>query len=171
MIRVAAYILVAVLALAGGVAVKVFLSRVEQSAAASLPLSSFPDLSGKQHSLSEWQGKIQVVNFWATWCPPCRKEIPDLIALQRDYADKGIVVIGIAIDDRQAVADYLNETKINYPVLMGTDEGIAFARLLGNSVDAVPFTVIVGREGQIIYRQPGEFSKEKMLGIIAPLIN
>jgi len=171
MIRVAVTILVAVFALAGGIAFKVFLSRMQQSAAAPLPAFSLPDLSGKQHSFSEWEGKIRVINFWATWCPPCRKEIPGFIALQQEYAAKGVVIIGIAIDDGEAVADYLKETKINYPVLMGTDDGIALARQLGNGVDAVPFTVIVDRQGKIIHRQPGEFSKEKILEIITPLMS
>lgn len=164
-------ILVAICALAGGIVFKSFLLRTGQSATAPLPEFSLQDLSGKPHSIAEWQGKVRVINFWATWCPPCRKEIPDLIKLQQEYAAKGVVVIGIAIDDPEAVADYLNETKINYPVLMGTDEGIALARQLGNSVDAVPFTVIVDRQGIIKFRQPGEFSKEKIQEIITPLVH
>lgn len=168
--RIVAIILVAAFALAGGIAFKVFLAQRAQSSPAPLPAFSLPDLSGKPHHISEWQGKIRVINFWATWCPPCRKEIPDFIALQQQYVDRGLVVIGIAIDDQQAVADYLDKTKINYPVLMGTDDGIALARQLGNSVDAVPFTVIVNRSGEIVYRQPGELSREKFLEILASLI-
>ncbi len=169
--RITVTLLVAVFALAGGIASKLILSRLEQSAEMILPTFSLPDLSGKLHSISEWQGKIRVINFWATWCPPCRKEIPDLIALQQAYATKGVEVIGIAIDDREAVADYLKETKINYPVLMGSDEGVTLARQLGNTVDAIPFTIIVNLQGKIIFRQPGEFSKEKILEIITPFIN
>ena len=169
--RITVTLLVAVFALAGGIASKLILSRLEQSAEMILPTFSLPDLSGKLHSISEWQGKIRVINFWATWCPPCRKEIPDLIALQQAYATKGVEVIGIAIDDREAVADYLKETKINYPVLMGSDEGVTLARQLGNTVDAIPFTIIVNLQGKIIFRQPVEFSKEKILEIITPFIN
>ncbi|MDO9106547.1 MAG: TlpA disulfide reductase family protein [Methylovulum sp.] len=169
--RIALVAIVAALALFVGIAVNVFLSPMGPDQTVSLPPFSLPDLSGKQRSAAEWQGQIRVINFWATWCPPCRKEIPGLVALQREYAAQGVVVIGIAIDDQQAVADYLNETKINYPILMGANEGIALARELGNRVDAVPYTLIVDRQGAIIYRHQGEFPKEKMLDIIAPLIH
>jgi thiol-disulfide isomerase/thioredoxin len=111
-----------------------------------------------------------VLNFWATWCPPCLKEIPDFIDLQKQYADKGLQFIGIALEDKEPVAEYAAKTKINYPILSGGDNGIALAHQLGNSMDAVPYTLIVNRQGQIIYRHPGELSKEQLLKVIAPLL-
>ena len=130
-----------------------------------------PDVSGNFHNISEWQGKILVINFWATWCPPCLKEIPEFMALQEQYSDKGLQFIGIAIDDQDSVQEYLLSTKINYPILIGGVTGIALAQQLGNSFDAVPFTLVVNQQGQIIHRQPGEFSREQLMEIIAPLIN
>ena len=120
--------------------------------------------------MSEWQGKIRVINFWATWCPPCLKEIPEFIALQEQYATKGLQFIGIAIDDQDPVGEYLATIKINYPILISGDTGIGLAHQLGNIVDAVPFTVVVNQQGQIIYRHQGEFSKEQILKIIEPLL-
>ena len=163
-------IIVALLALLGGMMAKKFLSTAAQTGPTPLPDFNLPDVSGNQHSISEWQGKILVINFWATWCPPCRKEIPEFIALQQQYAAHGLQFIGIAIDDQDAVEEYLASTKINYPMLIGGINGIALAHQLGNSVDAVPFTLVVDRQGQIIYRHPGGLSRERITEIIAPLI-
>ena len=89
---------------------------------------NLPDVFGNIHSISEWQGKILIINFWATWCPPCRKEIPEFIALQEQYSAKGLQFIGIAIDDQDSVQEYLVSTKINYPMLIGGVTGIALAQ-------------------------------------------
>ena len=94
-----------------------------------------------------------------------------IYCLQEQYSDKGLQFIGIAIDDQDSVQEYLLSTKINYPILIGGVTGIALAQQLGNSFDAVPFTLVVNQQGQIIHRQPGEFSREQIMEIIAPLIN
>ncbi|MDD5268902.1 MAG: TlpA disulfide reductase family protein [Methylococcales bacterium] len=163
-------IIAALLALGGGIMFRGFLSPVTQTNPTPLPEFNLPDVSGNQHNISEWQGKIRVINFWATWCPPCLKEIPGFIALQEQYAAKGLQFIGIAIDDQEPVGKYLATIKINYPILIGGDTGIGLAHQLGNIVDAVPFTVVVNRQGQIIYRHQGEFSKELILKTIEPLL-
>ena len=163
-------IIAAVLALGGGILARGLLSPAEQTSPAPLPDFNLADVSGNQHTISEWQGKIRVINFWATWCPPCLKEIPEFIALQEQYAAKGLQFIGIAIDDQEPVTEYLATIKINYPILISGDTGIGLAHQLGNIVDAVPFTVVVNQQGQIIYRHQGEFSKEQILKIIEPLL-
>jgi thiol-disulfide isomerase/thioredoxin len=163
-------IFVALLALVGGMMAKEFLSTTAQTTPSPLPDINLPDVSGKLHNISEWRGKILVINFWATWCPPCLKEIPEFIALQEQFSGKGVQFIGIAIDDQDAVEEYLISTQINYPMLIGGINGIALAHQLGNSVDAVPFTLVVDRQGQIIYRHPGGFSREQLMEIITPLI-
>ena len=164
-------IIAAVLALGGGILAREFLAPVEQTSPTPLPDFNLPDVSGNQHNISEWQGKILIINFWATWCPPCLKEIPEFMALQEQYAAKGLQFIGIAIDDQEPVEEYLATTKINYPILIGGVTGIALAHQLGNIVDAVPFTLVVNQQGQIIHRQPGEFSREQIMKIITPLLN
>lgn len=135
-----------------------------------LPAFSFPDLSGRQRSISEWQGKLLIINFWATWCPPCKKEIPEFIELQQHYSSEGLQFIGIAIEDKESVDEYLSFININYPVLIGGDGGIALAHQLGNLFDGVPFTVVVDAAGQIIHRHQGELSKEQILEVIKPLL-
>ena len=169
--KTAPIIIAAIIALVLGMTARYFFSPAESTGPSALPGFNLPDLSGREHNISEWQGKILVINFWATWCPPCRKEIPDFIALQEQYAAKGVQFIGIALEDGEPVAEYAAATKINYPILLGGDNGIALAQQLGNNVGAVPYTVIVDRQGQIIHRHPGELSKQQITDIIAPLLN
>ncbi len=165
------FIAVAVLALGGGIIARGLLSPTDQTSVMSLPDFTLPDVSGQPHAISEWQGKLRVINFWATWCGPCLKEIPEFIALQEQYADKGLQFIGIAVDSPEAVATYLSSININYPILVGDMPAISIAHQLGNNIDAVPFTVIVNQQGQIIHQHAGEFSKEQILEIITPLLN
>ena len=164
-------IAVAVLALGGGIIARGLLSPTDQTSAKSLPDFTLPDVSGQPHAISEWQGKLRVINFWATWCGPCLKEIPEFIELQNHYADKGLQFIGVAIDSPEAVATYLSTININYPILVGDMPAISIAHELGNHIDAVPFTVIVNQQGQIIHQHAGEFSKEQLLEVITPLLN
>lgn len=132
---------------------------------------SFPDLSGKQRHVSEWQGKILVINFWASWCGPCREEIPEFIKLQNEFRDKGLQFIGIAIDEKQAVKNYLDTIAINYPILMGGDSAIPLSHQLGNFINAVPFTLILDQKGRVMLRKPGEISREEILEEIEPLLS
>ncbi len=139
-----------------------------------LPEFEFPDMADKMHSSSEWQGKIRVINFWATWCPPCVKEIPDFIQLQEQYGSKNLQFIGIAVDDKGSVKEFLTKTKINYPILIGDFTSASFISLiyqLGNASDAIPFTVIVNQKGDILLKHQGGISKEEILDVIQPLMN
>lgn len=139
-------------------------------ATASLLSTQLPDLAGQVHPLNEWQGKILILNFWATWCPPCLTEIPEFMALQKQYADKNVQFIGIAIEEKSAVAEYNASAKVNYPLLIAGDAGINLSKTWGNAIESVPFTVVLNPQGQIIYRQIGEISRQKLLAVIQPLI-
>jgi thiol-disulfide isomerase/thioredoxin len=160
----------AVLALSAGISARHLISTSQKANQTPLPEFSLPDLAGQPHSIREWQGKILVINFWATWCPPCIREIPEFTALQQAYSDKNLTFIGIAMDDREEVNKFIATTPINYPTLLTDENGIQLTRKLGNLVDAVPFTVVVNQQGQIIHTHPGEFSKKQLIEVITPLI-
>jgi thiol-disulfide isomerase/thioredoxin len=138
--------------------------------AGSLLTTQLPDLSDKPQSLKQWQGKILILNFWATWCPPCLTEIPEFIVLQKQYADKNVQFIGIAVDEKQAVLDYNASAKVNYPLLIAGDGGIGLSKAWGNTIESVPFTVVLNPEGEIIYRQLGEVHQAELLKVIQPLL-
>lgn len=165
-------LIVAIVALIGGLSTRGLLSAPTRQAnnQTALPEFSLSDPSGKQHSVKEWQGKVLVINFWATWCPPCLKEMPEFTALQSQYTDKGLQFIGIALDETESVKEFIAGHKINYPILMGDDQGTQLAHQLGNVVDTVPFTVIVNKQGHIVERHMGELSGDELLKIVTPLL-
>jgi len=131
----------------------------------SAPGFSLPDLDGEVHSLKQWQGKFIVVNFWATWCPPCRTEIPMFIELQDKYGDQGLQFIGVAIDDEISVQHFSMEMGINYPNLIAESQGIELARQYGNLSGALPFSVLINPEGQIVARHIGILHAKKILAL------
>ncbi len=129
------------------------------------------DLDDKKHSLAQWRGKVIVLNFWATWCPPCREEIPLFIAMQKQYAANGLQVIGVAVDNKTAVMVYRQSTNINYPLLLGDEDQIMqiMARY-GNRMGSLPYTVIMDREGQFAVRKLGAFSRDELKYVLEPLL-
>ncbi len=125
-----------------------------------LPEFRLPDLQGRERHSGEWAGKLLVLNFWATWCPPCRKEIPDFIALQEELGSQGLQFVGIAIDQADAVRDFAAAQGINYPTLIGTEQSIEMSRQLGNRFQGLPFSVIFDRKGRVIHAQAGQLHTE-----------
>ncbi len=167
-------ILVAVIAFTGGLSVRWLMSAPANPAEPVNQQSfrdfSLTDLDGNLHSTKEWQGKVMIINFWATWCPPCLKEMPAFSGLQKEFGPKGLQFIGVAIDEAESVKDFFQRTPINYPVLLGENQGTKIAHDLGNIVNTVPFTVIVDKQGHIVKSHMGELPREKLLEIVKPLL-
>ena len=111
--------------------------------------TSFPDENGKQQALKQWQGEIIVLNFWATWCPPCREEMPELSALNMQYQNKNVVVLGVSTDDVATVKKFTDETKLSYPLFAADMAGSDLATSLGNNQDVLPYTVIIKADGMV----------------------
>jgi peroxiredoxin len=133
----------------------------------TLPIFSFLDTEDKMQSISQWKGKTLVINFWATWCQPCLKEIPEFIDLQTQFIGKNVQFVGVAIDESSAVTRFKDMVKMNYPVLVATEwEGFNLSQQLGNSANTVPYTVVANPAGQIIYHHAGAVKKEDLLQIL-----
>lgn len=125
-----------------------------------------PDLEGKQRNISEWDGKIRLVNFWATWCPPCVREMPAFVEMQEQFADKNFVVIGIAIDYKDAVQDFADTMGVNYPILIGETAALELTTLYGNRLGVLPFSAFVGADNKIISIHKGEITAETIKNIL-----
>ncbi len=164
-------IVAAVIALGLGIVVRSHFPPAKKISPSVLPDFNLLDLSGHQHNMSEWRGKVLVINFWASWCTPCRKEIPNFIALQGQYAAQGLQFIGIALESKEEAAAYVASSNINYPILLGGDQGIALAQQLGNPVNTIPYSLVVDKQGRVIHQHPGEFSKGQIMAAIMPLLD
>ncbi len=138
--------------------------------AAPLWALALPDLRGTDQALEQWRGKVLVVNFWATWCAPCREEMPEFVKAQREFGGQGLQFVGIAVDEPDKVRQFATEIGLNYPALVGGYGAIELSRTLGNRVGALPFTVVTDRAGRIVYRQLGPMKKAQLEGFIRQLL-
>ena len=130
------------------------------------PEFSLPDLEDKQHNISEWDGKIRLVNFWATWCPPCLREMPAFVEMQEQYANKNFVIIGVAIDRKDAVQDFVDTIGVNYPILYGEMAALELTTSYGNRLGVLPFSVFVGADNKIISVHNGEITAETIKNVL-----
>lgn len=124
---------------------------VSSDATRLLMETTLPDTEGVDQTLAQWEGQVLVVNFWATWCPPCIKEIPEFAAVSRHYADAGepVQFVGLSIDNLDNVLDFQERFDVPYPLLIGSTQTLQLANEFGNTARALPFTVILGRDGSI----------------------
>jgi len=136
-------------------------------AAARLLALRLPDLAQRQHALSEWRGKVLVVNFWATWCPPCREEIPGFVRLSEKYKEKGVEFVGIGVDSADKIRDYAAKEGINYILLIGDTSAMDIAPAFGNRAQGLPFTVVLDRSGAIRKVKIGLFDEAELDGVLA----
>lgn len=129
-----------------------------------------PDLKGTPQPLAQWRGRVLVVNFWATWCVPCREEIPGFVRLQARHGARGLQFVGIAIDEPDKVTAFAREFGINYPLLVGQLDTLELLRQAGNRAGVLPYTLVLDRQGQVVSREPGGLKEARLEGLIQPLL-
>ena len=141
------------------------------SAVINKPAQEFAmkDLEGNIRNITDWKGKVVLLNFWATWCPPCLREIPDFIELQNQYKNADFQIIGIAIDEIEAVKAFATTHGMNYPVIPSETEAIELAQRYGNTIGALPYSVFINQNGDVSHTIVGELSKFKAEKILESL--
>lgn len=141
-----------------------------EAASVKRPDFILSDLAGQQQHISQWNNQVILLNFWATWCPPCQKEMPDFIEVFDEYKDKGFVVLGVGIDNKTHIADFVDTLGVNYPILVGEQDAIKVSRLYGNRHGALPYSVIIDKEGMIRYKTAGLVTRKQLVSLIEPLL-
>ena len=163
---------VGVAAVAAGIGAHRFLrgESTQDVALAELQQLTLPDASGVPQHFGQWKGKVLVLNFWATWCEPCREEVPALIRIQQKFGAKSVQIVGIGIDSAAKIREFSKEFQINYPLTVGGLDQIDLSRRLGNKIGGLPYTLIIDRNGQLVKAKLGGISEAELEGLLRPLL-
>ena len=132
--------------------------------------ASFSDSQGRMQPLAQWRNRVLVVNFWASWCPPCRDEMPELSDLHRKYQGRGLTVLGISTDDAAKMQQFAQEMPVSYPLLAADLEGLNLAERLGNDQSALPYTLVLRRDGSIVSSHVGRIDPAALEQTLLPLL-
>ncbi len=133
------------------------------------PEFAMKDIEGNIRNIKDWDGQVIVLNFWATWCPPCLEEIPHFIEIQDQMQGKGLQIVGIAVDNEEDVKQFASDVGMNYPVMAGETEAIGLSQKYGNSIGGLPFSAIIDQNGKITHIITGELSESRLISILKQL--
>ncbi|MFZ4498755.1 MAG: TlpA disulfide reductase family protein [Burkholderiales bacterium] len=162
-----------VLAVAAGAAVGIGRKSSVESPdprAQAIFSARLPDSSGVEHDLARYRGKVVVVNFWASWCAPCIEEMPGFVRLQEKYRDRGLVFVGVAIDDPDAVGPFMQRLGINYPVLTAEAAGYELLKAAGDEKGVMPYTLLIDRTGAVSQTRAGIYRESELDQALAALL-
>lgn len=174
------HLLIVMLALAGAAAgliagralrpdPRAALDAVPAGALQRLPAATtLPGLDGRAQALAQWDGRLLLLNFWASWCAPCIEEMPLLDRFQQRHAMRGLQVVGIASDGAESTREFLAEHPVQYPILVDDPELGDLSRELGNRHGVLPYSLLIGRDGRILARHAGNFSEDSLERWVAP---
>ena len=154
---------ISLLALLGGVLTSQWIYKTglaSDPAVKAFFANSWQTPDGKTVNTQEWQGKVLVVNFWASWCPPCVEEMPALDKLQQEFLQQNFLFVGIGIDSPSNIREFLSKTPVSYPIVIGGLEGSNLSTQLGNSQGALPYTIIINSKGKASYSKLGKISED-----------
>ena len=142
------------------------LGDADSAAVALLHGLTLPDAAGQPMSLAGLRGRPTVVNFWATWCPPCVEEMPELSGLATEFRERGVQIVGIGIDSAPNIRQFSEKMPMSYPLLVAGTSGLELVRRLGNTAGALPFTIVVTRDGRVAWRTLGRFKAPELRAAI-----
>ena len=140
-----------------------------RSGAAELLAARYPDTDGRVRRLLDWRGSVLLCNFWATWCAPCREEVPILVAAKQQWASRGFEVVGIGIDSADKIREFSITYKVNYPVLVADGSALQLLRRLGNQAGGLPYSVVLDRTGSIAQRHLGALTAAELSRVVESL--
>lgn len=135
-----------------------------------LMAQTLPDAMGKMQDLSQWKGKHLIVNFWATWCPPCVEEMPELNKLQQDMASRNIQVLGLGIDSPEKIKEFSIKHHISYPLYIAGMNGAELSRMMGNDTGGLPYTLLISADGEVKKKYLGKLKMEELRADIQALL-
>jgi len=130
------------------------------------PEFTLPDLDGTSRRLSDWRGQTVLVNFWASWCAPCREEMPMLETVYQQMRERGFTVVGVAIDDVGKIGEFVNEIGVTFPILAADPSALRLTQAYGNSLGALPYSVLVDAQGVIRYLKTGILSESELIKML-----
>jgi peroxiredoxin len=133
------------------------------------PDFTLKDMDDESYSFVDYRGKVVLLNFWATWCPPCMQEIPGFIEVQHDLSGQDFQIVGVAVDNEDAVRKFASENGVNYPLLPGEDEAIELADRYGNRSGGLPYSVLIDKNGNISDTITGELNKTRLKNLLVKL--
>lgn len=165
--------LVALLIMASGLAFRHFVLMSDSGQSLSSQAffaAEFPDADGRIQSMAQWRGKTVVVNFWATWCPPCLEEMPELSRMYRQYQPQGLVVLGISSDEPDKIRMFATETPVSYPLLSGELAAMPLSESLGNNKGILPYTVVISADGSLVKGYFGLVDQALLEQTLLPLL-
>ena len=157
------------LALLGGVLTSQWITKTGLASEPSIKAffaNNWQSPDGKTVETQNWQGKVLVVNFWASWCPPCVEEMPSLDKLQKEFLQQNVLFVGIGIDSSSNIREFLSKTPVSYPIVIGGLEGSNLSKQMGNSQGALPYTVIINAKGKSTYSKLGKINEEDVRSAI-----
>ena len=156
---------ISLLALLGGVLTSQWIYKTglaSDPAVKAFFANSWQTPDGKTVNTQDWQGKVLVVNFWASWCPPCVEEMPALDKLQQEFLQQNVLFVGIGIDSPSNIREFLSKTPVSYPIVIGGLEGSNLSKQLGNTQGALPYTIIINSKGKAVFSKLGKISEDEL---------